>query len=196
MWPASESESESLSVDASASASENHHRPAGCKSHPSGCSCRSFQMALGTGRRSFDGLWFAPSSSYATRFPFQLLHKLPDQGHAAGGSARTQLQAAAERALLHGVDSLAGKVLRPRSPCTYWLSFALALWRFGSLQQMVSQSQTSHNSSPYHVHPSNNLTAIRAFQERQQPTLHNISTSPLLSASSRGQLVSYQNRPK
>ncbi|KPU78206.1 uncharacterized protein Dana_GF24301, isoform D [Drosophila ananassae] len=64
-----------------------------------------------------------------------------------------------------------------------------------ALQQMVSQSQTSHNSSPYHlgssahVHPSNNLTAIRAFQERnQQPTLHNISTSPLLSASSRGHL--------
>ncbi|XP_017038073.1 uncharacterized protein [Drosophila kikkawai] len=54
--------------------------------------------------------------------------------------------------------------------------------------QMVSQTQTSHNSSPYHVHPSNNLTAIRAFQERQQPTLHNISTSPLLSASSRGHL--------
>ncbi|XP_017038076.1 uncharacterized protein [Drosophila kikkawai] len=57
-----------------------------------------------------------------------------------------------------------------------------------ALQQMVSQTQTSHNSSPYHVHPSNNLTAIRAFQERQQPTLHNISTSPLLSASSRGHL--------
>ncbi|KAH8286238.1 hypothetical protein KR054_005269 [Drosophila jambulina] len=57
-----------------------------------------------------------------------------------------------------------------------------------ALQQMVSQAQTSHNSSPYHVHPSNNLTAIRAFQERQQPTLHNISTSPLLSASSRGHL--------
>nr|NP_788560.3 uncharacterized protein Dmel_CG10508, isoform L [Drosophila melanogaster]AAF51689.5 uncharacterized protein Dmel_CG10508, isoform L [Drosophila melanogaster] len=57
-----------------------------------------------------------------------------------------------------------------------------------ALQQLVSQPQTSHNSSPYHVHPSNNLTAIRAFQERQQPTLHNISTSPLLSASSRGHL--------
>ncbi|XP_017048631.1 uncharacterized protein LOC108093185 isoform X2 [Drosophila ficusphila] len=54
--------------------------------------------------------------------------------------------------------------------------------------QLVSQPQTSHNSSPYHVHPSNNLTAIRAFQERQQPTLHNVSTSPLLSASSRGHL--------
>ncbi|KRK05195.1 uncharacterized protein LOC6539394 isoform X4 [Drosophila yakuba] len=57
-----------------------------------------------------------------------------------------------------------------------------------ALQQLVSQPQTSHNSSPYHVHPSNNLTAIRAFQERQQPTLHNVSTSPLLSASSRGHL--------
>ncbi|KAH8379264.1 hypothetical protein KR009_003976 [Drosophila setifemur] len=64
-----------------------------------------------------------------------------------------------------------------------------------ALQQMVSQSQASHNSSPYHlgssahsVHPSNNLTAIRAFQERQQPTLRDISTSPLLSASSRGHL--------
>ncbi|XP_050742538.1 uncharacterized protein LOC108028701 isoform X3 [Drosophila biarmipes] len=57
-----------------------------------------------------------------------------------------------------------------------------------ALQQLVSQPQTSHNSSPYHVHPSNNLTAIRAFQERQHPTLHNVSTSPLLSASSRGQL--------
>ncbi|XP_052845604.1 uncharacterized protein LOC128258167 isoform X2 [Drosophila gunungcola] len=55
--------------------------------------------------------------------------------------------------------------------------------------QLVNQPpQTSHNSSPYHVHPSNNLTAIRAFQERQQPTLHNVSTSPLLSASSRGHL--------
>ncbi|XP_016975383.1 uncharacterized protein LOC108041846 isoform X2 [Drosophila rhopaloa] len=54
--------------------------------------------------------------------------------------------------------------------------------------QLVTQPQTSHNSSPYHVHPSNNLTAIRAFQERQQPTLQNVSTSPLLSASSRGQL--------
>ncbi|XP_068141922.1 uncharacterized protein [Drosophila tropicalis] len=53
-----------------------------------------------------------------------------------------------------------------------------------ALQPMVS------NSSPYHVYPSNNLTAIRAFQERhQQPTLNNISTSPLLSASSRGHLV-------
>ncbi|XP_016975384.1 uncharacterized protein LOC108041846 isoform X3 [Drosophila rhopaloa] len=57
-----------------------------------------------------------------------------------------------------------------------------------ALQQLVTQPQTSHNSSPYHVHPSNNLTAIRAFQERQQPTLQNVSTSPLLSASSRGQL--------
>nr|XP_016934891.1 uncharacterized protein LOC108013512 isoform X3 [Drosophila suzukii] len=57
-----------------------------------------------------------------------------------------------------------------------------------ALQQLVSPPQTSHNSSPYHVHPSNNLTAIRAFQERQHPTLHNVSTSPLLSASSRGQL--------
>ncbi|XP_032574088.1 uncharacterized protein LOC6616411 isoform X3 [Drosophila sechellia] len=57
-----------------------------------------------------------------------------------------------------------------------------------ALQQLVSQPQTSHNSSPYHVHPSNNLTAIRAFQERQTPTLHNVSTSPLLSASSRGHL--------
>ncbi|XP_052845605.1 uncharacterized protein LOC128258167 isoform X3 [Drosophila gunungcola] len=58
-----------------------------------------------------------------------------------------------------------------------------------ALQQLVNQPpQTSHNSSPYHVHPSNNLTAIRAFQERQQPTLHNVSTSPLLSASSRGHL--------
>ncbi|XP_017015690.2 uncharacterized protein [Drosophila takahashii] len=57
-----------------------------------------------------------------------------------------------------------------------------------ALQQLSSQPQTSHNSSPYHVHPSNNLTAIRAFQERQHPTLHNVSTSPLLSASSRGQL--------
>ncbi|KMZ00950.1 uncharacterized protein LOC6738965 isoform X2 [Drosophila simulans] len=57
-----------------------------------------------------------------------------------------------------------------------------------AMQQLVSQPQTSHNSSPYHVHPSNNLTAIRAFQERQQPTLHNVSTSPLLSASSRGHL--------
>ncbi|XP_043648473.1 uncharacterized protein LOC122616945 isoform X4 [Drosophila teissieri] len=57
-----------------------------------------------------------------------------------------------------------------------------------ALQQLVSQPQTSHNSSPYHVHPSNNLTAIRAFQERQQPTLHNVSTSPLLSASSGGHL--------
>ncbi|XP_032598050.2 uncharacterized protein LOC6570559 isoform X5 [Drosophila grimshawi] len=49
----------------------------------------------------------------------------------------------------------------------------------------------SHHSSPYHVvHPSNNLTAVRAFQdrERHQPALHNLSTSPLLSASSRGQL--------
>ncbi|KQS44355.1 uncharacterized protein LOC6546271 isoform X2 [Drosophila erecta] len=57
-----------------------------------------------------------------------------------------------------------------------------------ALQQLVSQPQTSHNSSPYHVHPSNNLTAIRAFQERQQPTLHNVSTSPLLSTSSGGHL--------
>ncbi|XP_030242274.1 uncharacterized protein LOC108651891 isoform X2 [Drosophila navojoa] len=44
----------------------------------------------------------------------------------------------------------------------------------------------SHHSSPFHVvHPSNNLTAVRAFQER---ALHNLSSSPLLSASSRGQL--------
>ncbi|XP_017081035.2 uncharacterized protein LOC108114520 isoform X2 [Drosophila eugracilis] len=57
-----------------------------------------------------------------------------------------------------------------------------------ALQQLVGQPQTSHNSSPYHVHPSNNLTAIRAFQERHQPTLQNVSTSPLLSASSRGHL--------
>ncbi|KRF85016.1 rho GTPase-activating protein gacK isoform X3 [Drosophila virilis] len=57
------------------------------------------------------------------------------------------------------------------------------------LQHMA---QSSHHSSPYHVvHPSNNLTAVRAFQERergQQPALHNLSTSPLLSASSRAQL--------
>ncbi|XP_023163390.2 uncharacterized protein LOC111594360 isoform X3 [Drosophila hydei] len=47
-------------------------------------------------------------------------------------------------------------------------------------------TQHSHHSSPFHVvHPSNNLTAVRAFQER---ALHNLSTSPLLSASSRGQL--------
>ncbi|KRG06082.1 dual specificity protein kinase splA isoform X3 [Drosophila mojavensis] len=47
-------------------------------------------------------------------------------------------------------------------------------------------AQHSHHSSPFHVvHPSNNLTAVRAFQER---ALHNLSTSPLLSASSRGQL--------
>ncbi|XP_015043460.2 uncharacterized protein [Drosophila pseudoobscura] len=57
-----------------------------------------------------------------------------------------------------------------------------------ALQQMVSTAQTSHNSSPYHVYPSNSLTAVRAFQEREQSTLHNISTSPLLSASSKGHL--------
>ncbi|XP_034107783.1 uncharacterized protein LOC117570337 isoform X6 [Drosophila albomicans] len=53
-------------------------------------------------------------------------------------------------------------------------------------------TQSSHHGSPFHVvYPSNNLTAVRAFQEReqrQQPALHNLSTSPLLSASSRGQL--------
>ncbi|XP_034483143.1 uncharacterized protein LOC117788471 isoform X3 [Drosophila innubila] len=58
-----------------------------------------------------------------------------------------------------------------------------------ALQPMT---QSSHHSSPFHVvYPSNNLTAVRAFQEReqrQQPALHNLSTSPLLSASSRGQL--------
>ncbi|KAH8415465.1 hypothetical protein KR222_000310 [Zaprionus bogoriensis] len=57
--------------------------------------------------------------------------------------------------------------------------------------QHLPQSSNSHHSSPFHVvHPSNNLTAVRAFQERerQQPALHNLSTSPLLSASSRGQL--------
>ncbi|XP_022213739.2 probable serine/threonine-protein kinase DDB_G0267686 isoform X1 [Drosophila obscura] len=58
-----------------------------------------------------------------------------------------------------------------------------------ALQQMVSTAQTSsHNSSPYHVYPSHSLTAVRAFQEREQSTLHNISTSPLLSASSKGHL--------
>ncbi|ALC44183.1 CG10508 [Drosophila busckii] len=53
-------------------------------------------------------------------------------------------------------------------------------------------AQSSHHSSPFHVvYPSNNLTAVRAFQERerQQPALHNLSSSPLLSTSSRGQLV-------
>ncbi|KAM8709593.1 hypothetical protein ACLKA7_016407 [Drosophila subpalustris] len=58
-----------------------------------------------------------------------------------------------------------------------------------ALQPMT---QSSHHSSPFHVvYPSNNLTAVRAFQEReqrQQPALHNLSSSPLLSASSRGQL--------
>ncbi|KAH8370619.1 hypothetical protein KR093_004345 [Drosophila rubida] len=52
-------------------------------------------------------------------------------------------------------------------------------------------TQSSHHGSPFHVvYPSNNLTAVRAFQEREQrqPALHNLSTSPLLSASSRGQL--------
>ncbi|SPP85343.1 uncharacterized protein LOC117586845 isoform X4 [Drosophila guanche] len=58
-----------------------------------------------------------------------------------------------------------------------------------ALQQMVSTAATSsHNSSPYHVYPSHSLTAVRAFQEREQSTLHNISTSPLLSASSKGHL--------
>ncbi|KAH8302188.1 hypothetical protein KR044_003773 [Drosophila immigrans] len=53
-------------------------------------------------------------------------------------------------------------------------------------------TQSSHHGSPFHVvYPSNSLTAVRAFQEREQrhqPALHNLSTSPLLSASSRGQL--------
>ncbi|XP_034657127.1 uncharacterized protein LOC117894279 isoform X2 [Drosophila subobscura] len=58
-----------------------------------------------------------------------------------------------------------------------------------ALQQMVSTAApSSHNSSPYHVYPSHSLTAVRAFQEREQSTLHNISTSPLLSASSKGHL--------
>lgn len=119
----------------------------------------------------------------------QLLHKLSDQGHAAGGSARRaqQLQAAAKRALLHGVHSAAGECrLEP------------LIWRHLIIHPFNQHmAQSSHHSSPYHVvHPSNNLTAVRAFQERergQQPALHNLSTSPLLSASSRAQLVGRTN---
>ncbi|XP_030372230.1 uncharacterized protein LOC115622429 isoform X4 [Scaptodrosophila lebanonensis] len=60
-------------------------------------------------------------------------------------------------------------------------------------QQSHPQPQpqpSSYGNSPYHVYPSNNLTAVRAFQERNQlpPSLHNISSSPLLSTSSRGHL--------
>lgn len=75
-----------------------------------------------------------------------------------------------------------------RQDSRIWELFAYSL----PLQPMPAHS--SHHNSPFHVvHPTNNLTAVRAFQERerQQPALHNLSTSPLLSASSRGQLVSH-----
>jgi len=187
MWPESQ-----------ANPNPNHHQPAGLNKSTLGLNPGAFDWPwVGGHLVAFDFVqahlpFGHPSyASYPSSYYINYLTKAMQLEDPRGRSYR-QLQD--ERC---STESIALQVTSAADyfdwGTLHFIDFIMehATWHPRSLQQLVSQPQTSHNSSPYHVHPSNNLTAIRAFQERQHPTLHNVSTSPLLSASSRGQLVSW-----